>query len=249
MRPQVVAGCPASGRSWIIKQWVSHLQRAAEEADVSLSLYLLAPDHDTQLIDYFEEACSTNGILPVLSTIEEKPREDVREWNPDRYQIMADLRNTMLRDVRLLQPDYFLSIDSDILIGKKVLKQLIEDVGSSDFDAVGGKTWLAVGPRQTGKDGRPPVCHVVNYANLNSNGNLLRRDQEGFFKVDVLMALKLMTPSAYYVDYEAHRQGEDIGWSLACKQAGVKLGWDGRVRSKHCMVPEDLHRVDDRVGW
>ena len=249
MRPSVIAGCPANGREWIIKQWVQYLAMAGREADVSLSLYLLAPETSVELTRAFTEACETHDVCPILVTQEEEPREDTRVWNIKRYEVMAQLRNTMLETVRLMQPDYFLSIDSDILIGPGVLPKMISDLEDSEFDAVGSKCYLAPGPRQTGKDGRKLICHVVNYANMNSNGNLLRRDQEGFFPVDVLMAIKLMSPQAYNVDYETHRQGEDIGWSKAARAEGLKLGWDGRMVSKHCMKPEDLHRVDDRVGW
>jgi hypothetical protein len=249
MKPTVIAGCPANGREWVIRQWVSHLARAGQEAGVNLHLYMLCPGESTELIDAFEGACASNDVLPILVTQDEKPREDQRTWNIERYQVMADLRNTMLSTIRMMEPDYFLSIDSDILLGPGVLSRMIEDLEGSDYAAVGSKCYLAVGPRQTGKDGRKPVCNVVNYANLGRNGSLLRKDQEGFFPVDVLMAIKLMSPDAYNVDYEPHRQGEDIGWSNAVREAGLKLGWDGRIVSKHCMSQRDLHRVDDRVGW
>jgi len=245
----MIAGCPANGREWIIKQWVQYLAMAGREADVNLSLYLLAPDKAIELNTAFTEACETHEVCPILVTQEEEIREDTRVWDLPRYEVMTQLRNKMLETIRLMQPDYFLSIDSDILIGPGVLPKMIDDLDNSDFDAVGSKCYLAKGPRSTGKDGRKPICHVVNYAKLNSNGNLLRKDQEGFFPVDVLMAIKLMSPQAYNVDYEAHRQGEDIGWSKAVRAKGLKLGWDGRMVSKHCMSVEDLHQVDDRVGW
>lgn len=249
MKPMVMAGCPANGREWVIKQWVAYLARAGREADVNLHVYMLCPETSVELINAFEEACATHEVMPILVTQNEQPREDKRTWNIKRYEVMADLRNTMLQTVRIMQPDYFLSIDSDILLGPGVLPQMIEDLDNSDYAAVGSKCYLAPGPRQASKDGRKPVCHVVNYAKLNSNGNLLRKDQEGFFPVDVLMAIKLMSADAYNVDYEPHRQGEDIGWSNAVRAQGMTLGWDGRIVSKHCMSKEDLHRVDDRVGW
>lgn len=249
MKRTVIAGCPANGREWIIKQWVAYLARARDEADVNMMAYMLCPNLSIDLARFFEEACESHELTPILVQQKEEPREDKRTWNMDRYEVMARLRNTMLEGVRILQPDYFLSLDSDILLGPGVLPQMIDDLDNSEFDAVGSKCYLAPGPRQTGRDGRKPVCHVVNYAKLNSNGNLLRKDQEGFFSVDVLMAIKLMSPKAYHIDYSAHRQGEDIGWSNAAKAAGLELGWDGRVVSKHCMKPEELHMVDDRVGW
>jgi hypothetical protein len=67
--------------------------------------------------------------------------------------------------------------------------------------------------------------------------------------VDVIMAMKLMKPSAYWVDYRDHEQGEDVGWSIACQEQHLRLGWDGRVCSKHVMKPEQLDPIDARCGY
>jgi hypothetical protein len=63
------------------------------------------------------------------------------------------------------------------------------------------------------------------------------------------MAAKLMTPDAFRVDYEFDLQGEDVGWSRACARAGLTLGWEGRVISKHVLAPHLLTTRDPRVGF
>jgi hypothetical protein len=84
---------------------------------------------------------------------------------------------------------------------------------------------------------------------LSGGGGLIRVDGRGCHKADVIMAVKLMSPAAYNVDYEVHRQGEDIGWSIAARKKGVKLGWDGRTVSKHLMTKDALDKIDKRVGF
>lgn len=86
-----------------------------------------------------------------------------------------------------------------------------------------------------------------SYANFNKQGSLVRSDSCGVFPVDVIMAIKLMKPSAYNVDYKPARQGEDIGWSLHCKEKGLKLGWTGEVTSRHVMSKKDLDKNDIRI--
>jgi hypothetical protein len=72
---------------------------------------------------------------------------------------------------------------------------------------------------------------------------------DGCFPVGVIMAIKLMTPPAYNVDYEWNHQGEDIGWSLAALARGLKLGWDSRTTTKHVFYPHLLDEVDPRCGY
>jgi hypothetical protein len=168
----------------------------------------------------------------------EPDRGDKREWNQDRYERMSDYRNALLGLVRAIKPDYFLSVDSDILMHPMTIMSLMDAVENHGFDAAGGRTYLS-----------PTSRHITTWANLTPQGGLKRQDSDGTFQCDAIMALKLMTPAAYNVDYVGHRNGEDIGWSLNCQKAGVKLGFDGRVISKHIMQPEHLQRVDRRVGW
>lgn len=92
--------------------------------------------------------------------------------------------------------------------------------------------------------------HAPSYAMMKRHSTgLLRSDSTNVMPVDVIMAIKLMTPEAYNINYEMQRHGEDIGWSLACKTAGLKLGWDGRQANKHVMDVDALGEVDDRVGF
>lgn len=233
----LIAGCPASGREWACKQWVAHLVRAAEFAErEDLIVYMLIPEDDLRTSASIEEACHSYGVELILEHSAE-PVVTERDWlTPGRYERMVTARNTMLTSVRLLSPDLFLSIDSDIMIGRRVLAGLIKDLDK--FDAVAGKLWLST----NNKD-------IVNYAQLLPTGGLYRKDEDGTFSVDVIMALKLMNREAYWIDYEHDERGEDIGWSKSAKASGLKLGWDGSLISKHVMHPFLLEMVDKRVGW
>ena len=63
------------------------------------------------------------------------------------------------------------------------------------------------------------------------------------------MAIKMMSPKAYNIDYESHIHGEDLGWSKAVKNAGGQMLWDGQVASKHVMNMKMFDVVDKRVGY
>jgi hypothetical protein len=96
---------------------------------------------------------------------------------------------------------------------------------------------------------QPAGTMAPSWARLSYSQGLDRSDSQGYFQVQIIMAIKMMGPDAYAIDYEPHAQGEDIGWSLACERAGLQLAWDGRVASKHVMDPRQLHRRDPRVGY
>lgn len=245
---RVGVGCPVRNRAWILPQWQDHVRAAFDV--IGLKPYWIfaigvgpsGKDDGTQklLTDLYE---TESGMW---TEIAEPDVAAFRNWNEERYAHMASYRNQLLNMVRAAQPDYFLSVDSDILLHPAALLVLLDTIekthivagGPERFAAVGGKTFLSETSR-----------HITTWANLNSQGGLTRQDSNGVFACEAIMALKLMSPDAYNVDYEGHQQGEDIGWSLNCKKAGLALGWDGRICSKHVMNSEQLDRVDRRVGW
>lgn len=225
-----MVGCPVAHREWILPTWLRHVTAAADVAGLEPEIVLLCSRQDPSWNCVAER-------VPDATLIEapfHRPRDD-REWNPPRYLQMVELRNRVLAAVRQSGPDLFLSLDSDILLHPDHLKFMIEALDR--FDAVGGRCYM------TSSGTRFP-----SWARL-ARGSLQRIDSEGTFAVDVIMACKLMTPPAYNVDYRFDLQGEDIGWSTACTERGLRLGWEGRVISKHVLAPHLLTPRDARVGF
>jgi hypothetical protein len=227
----LVVGCPVSCREWILPTWFRHIERAAEVAGLQPSFTFVCHPHDRSWACLLEHAPEAT-IVPASFN----RGNDERRWNPPRYLQMVELRNELLAAVREQQPDLFLSIDSDILLHPDQLKLMIECLDR--FDAVGGRCYM------TSSGTRFP-----SWGRLSKYGNLQRTDADGTFAVDVIMAVKLMAPAAYAVDYQFDMQGEDIGWCRAAAQAGVRLGWDGRVIAKHVLAPHLLTARDPRVGF
>jgi hypothetical protein len=149
---------------------------------------------------------------------------------------MVELRNRLLQIVRLLDPPLFLSLDSDILLHPDALRNMIES--TDRFDVVGGKAFMT----STGS-----ACPSWGFP--TTGGGIHRSDAYGVFAVDIVMAIKLLTPKAYEVEYEFHGHGEDVGFSRNCRAAGLALGADARVCNKHVMTPEWLERIDERCGF
>lgn len=231
---RIAIGCPVAHRSWILDAWFEHLSEACSRSNVEPQ-FVFAGDPEDRSFEIIERYAPGYRVAYAPNT---KP-DDRRDWtSPHRYPEMVKLRNSVLAVVRGLDVSFFLSVDSDILLHPDVLQMLLADMDADPWDAIGARCYMTPTGRQ-----------CPSWGQMSSQGYLQRADADGYFPVEVIMAIKLMRPSAYWVDYETHVHGEDIGWSLACQRAGLKLAWDGRLASKHVLAPHLLHRLDPRVGF
>jgi hypothetical protein len=232
----IVVGCPVRDRAWCLPDWFEHIEKACEQVgETPHYVFVGDPKQDRSSFAAIDSSCVYYGRDRDILGLDEIYEPYKRVWNLGRFEHMARLRNTLLRRVRELAPEHYWSVDSDILVAPTTLESALD--ARSQFGAVGSRCYMT----EKGKS-------APSYAMLLGHG-LTRPDSKGCFKVDVIMAVKLMSPEAYNVDYDAHRQGEDIGWSIAAKENGVRLGWDGRTISKHLMSEDALSKVDNRVGF
>ena len=236
---RLIVGCPVRQREWIIKDWFESVEVAAARADLAPT-YAFVGDPADATLDLLHQLTDAHRRNMVLAEEPENLTAPFRrKWDYDRYDRMAFLRNSLLDLVRDEAPDYFLSADSDILLHPDCIRDLLESV--TRFDAVAG------------------ACHMMEHGEKCPNvawfipgSSDLRRQQiehHGVIPAGIIMALKLMSPTAYAVDYKAHIHGEDIGWSQRCAERGIKLGWDNRHVNKHILEPRMLGRFDERAGW
>lgn len=241
---RVVIGAPVRRREWIAEKWLDHIAWATVDAgihDDALKLVFVShPDDPTN--DVLQKATTCYGLDAIFVDDSERPEALERCWSPSRLHTMVRVRNLLLEQVRDLQPDVFLSLDSDILLNKRAIRSMLRLL------ATGGRLRPAAASHCVFLDRLS--TRFPNYAMLTDRGNMRREYVEGdLMGVHVIMAAKMMTPRAYNVDYEYDRRGEDIGWSLAARQQGLHLSWTGKVISKHCMEPGDEHKLDKRVGY
>ncbi len=242
MKKQIFIGAPTVNREWIIHDWINKTFGAISSLsdDFDFGFMMVSPEYDkgTKAVEDF---CLAMNHCFYHVVVEDKKEDDKRHWNHDRYHRMVYLRNLLLDRIRLVNPDYFLSLDTDILLHRDCISNLIDTQKSLMADAVGGKTYM------TTRGVMSPSYGMFRQQQVSQG--IRRRDSAGVIKVDVIMAIKLMTPAAYAVDYEFHTHGEDLGWSAACKRKGLSLYWDGKVTNKHVMEPRMLNEIDLRVGF
>jgi len=230
-----MVGCPVFQRDWILPSWFEAVEKAFSGFDTDPEYAFVTTLGDDLTIKCVYE--NTVGRNLTTTSVDQERDWDQRDWSAVRYHEMVRLRNALLRMVRKEKPDLFLSLDSDILIHPKLMWNLLESI--EQFDAVGG------------------LAHMISQTTITcpswwmwgTSNELLRKDSNGVHRVDIIMALKLMSPKAYNVDYTFNTLGEDLGWSKNCAEHGVILGFDGRITNKHVMCREELSIVDPRCGY
>lgn len=236
---ELLIGCPVLDRAWVLGEWFSHVERACVRAEVDPSFIFVGdPVRDPATWAVIDECAGPRLALPVVAPEPAHGRATPSDhgWTAAGYHRMVELRNELLREVRALAPQWFLSLDSDVLVHPDAIVQLLATIAS--YDAVGGKTFLTPGSTDS------PSYAMVERGSLTRYGEF-----DGVVAVDIIMAVKLMAPAAYAVDYCWHHQGEDVGWSQAARSRGLRLGYNATVASKHVMDPAMLERVDARVGF
>ena len=234
----MIIGCPVRKRDWILPLWHEHVLRACEVANVKNPEFVFACGTDDEpTLHIVKQWCD-----PIL--VSEPVREDRRDWHTERYMHMANIRNNLLRRVRQSRQDFFLSLDSDILLHPDAIKSMLENYKrykKLGCWAVGGKTFMTTAGRNCPSYG---IWKTSNY-----DQGIRRSDSSAVMPVGVLMAIKLMAPEAYNVNYDFHHWGEDLGWSANVARAGGKMWWDGTVANKHIMEPWMLDRIDKRCNF
>lgn len=237
---RLLIGAPVAHRDWIIDRWYRHAVAAGIQHDLEF-VVAAHPDDPTPA------ALMAVAEDPVhVVTVDEPRPGDQRVWSEPRFAAMARIRNQLLGAVRDLQPDLFLSLDSDILLHPDALAVMVDMI--EKFDAASSACFLSRPPRRksNGEIGAPSWRNP-NYAMLSQAGQIRREWRpSATMRVDAIMAIKLMLPAVYSVDYQSHPQGEDCGWGLACRYEKVSLGWTSMAVSKHVMDSTcDEHAVHD----
>lgn len=237
VKPYMVIGAPVHERAWVLPDWLNHIARQ----DLPWERVTLLLNYGRSSDDTLSILHDAQDMLPwTVRVIVDQEEDHVarRSWSIERYGVMTRLRNELLKWVREWEPDYYLSLDTDILLPDGAISTLLADMHSGKFDAVAPTVYMT-----------PRGAHYPNCMRLAS-GSRPKLEHDFTMLVDVVFAAVLMRPDLYRnVDYAPHQRGEDIGWGLNAQGAGMRMGINPNVKCKHIMSPEMLHEVDPRIGW
>ena len=237
----LLVGCPVYERGWVLPQWFDHLAEWTQHVSVSF-VFAYTPGNDDTLEIIREKTHKVDALWHYI-TVTDGTHSTERNWgSKDRLVTLAYLRNRLLTEVRDIEPDYYLSLDSDILVPPWEQSSLLFE-GLLQFDAVAPLVHLGGGD-------------ISNAFYQTARNHRRRVTRQQFYDtpqpVDIICASKLMAPRLFNderVHYGYHGAGEDIYWSAQATSYGYGLGLDTRIRTTHIMKPEQLDKEDIRLGW
>lgn len=242
-KTKLIIGCPIYQRDWIFPYWISCIQ--AQSVDLSeIGFVFVSSREDINTVNLLTEWRNRHPEVSVFDIVYADDLnhfshiEGQRHWTISKYENMVNLRNLLLNKVREYQPEYFLSLDSDILLSNPSTIELLIAHIKDGADAVSPLMFMTpTGYRF------PSVMKWVD-----NPGEKAHRNCEfplgTYFESDVIMAAKMMSKKVYNeVDYMIHQQGEDLGWSGECAKKGFKLYSASYIYAIHVMSQAMLQAV------
>lgn len=235
---KLIIACPIYKRDWILPYWIRCILKQSVDISNIGFIFEVSPD-DKTTIGALRVWKQLDKNIPLFDIVE---RSDIphfehqnngRQWTLSKYHNMINMRNSILSKVRDYQPDYYFSLDSDILIENPNTIELLIAHINDGADAVAPLMYMT------------PVG--TNFPSVMS----WKEDNKGFrdnsypigtyFQSDIIMAAKMMSKKTYMsIDYEFHQQGEDLGWSNNARKHNLKLFSASYIYAPHIMSPVHL---------
>lgn len=247
----ITIACPVYKRDWILPAWFYFIENQSYPLDkINFLFELGVDDHET-----YEVLLAWKKMHPEVKMFDLEVRDDLvhsaheegtRRWTHDKYHNMISMRNSLLDKVKEIKPDAHFSLDSDVLLTNPNTIELLLSHISAGADAV--NTLMFMTPFDTRF---PSVMTWLPESNYQKAQRLEKYPLGTYFKSDVIMAAKMMSPDVYMNSrYEFHTQGEDLGWSKSCAELDYDLYCASYIYTPHIMgkahMVEFLQRGDSR---
>lgn len=248
---KLIIGCPIYKRDWILNHWIRCILNQSVPVD-DIGFVFEVSSEDSATVSILEAWKKYDKRIPYFNIIY---RDDLphfqhenngRQWSISKYENMVKLRNSLLQNVREQEPDFYFSLDSDILLENPNTLELLMAHVKEGADAVNPLMFMTpIGSMYPS---------VMNWRpqEMDKAYRLEKYPLGTYFKSDVIMAAKMMNRKVYQnIDYSIHQQGEDVGWSLSCRDKGYNLFCASYIYSPHIMSPlmynEYIKNGDDRL--
>jgi len=237
----ILIGCPIYKREWILPYWFHCLERQTFDIkDVGFIFEAGVDDKETiDFLVYWKKNSKNINIFDIEVRDDLSHHSHVegsRRWTYSKYENMVSMRNSLLDKAKEIKPDYYYSLDSDILLTNPyTIEVLVNNLQKKEIDAI--NTLMFMTP--FGVD-FPSVMSWIEQQDQSA----YRHDNYPIgtlFKSDIIMAAKMMSKKVYMNSrYRFHPQGEDLGWSLDCREKEYNLYCASNIYTPHIMGKQEL---------
>lgn len=218
---RIAIGCPVFERSWSLPRWFNSIFQQKinlRQADLVFALTDFGGDNTLDIITKYGQKFNSCTIIDC---------NDVKAFgdrDSTRYYSLTILRNRIFEVLRNLQPDYYFSWDSDILLPDGTLKALIKD----KKDIVG--PWVDLVP----PNGIPNCATKIGDGFRRRKPYAQFYPQSGLYEVSTVFAVSLMANPVFNTcTYKWNTGGEDYGFAEEVINAGFKSWMDANFIGQH----------------
>jgi GT2 family glycosyltransferase len=229
MTGKVAIGCVVRDRGWILDEYLQALTRI----DYTNKLYIFLENDSKDDTKELLNNVSLDGPKLIYSIETGSPYGERDMHSVDMFSNLAYIRNRFAELFLNTDAEYLLSVDSDILVPRNILKKLmlgdrrliigaaISNIPSAVLDGkTNGNFMIQYGP----------ACfiHPPQYP------------LTGCMEVDVIGAVYLIPRQVLEsgVRYAQHPQGEDIAFCTQAKEKGYRMQVMLDLICEHRMVPK-----------
>jgi len=219
--PTITIGCPIANRSYLIDRFLDAIYNLNYPKD-KIKLFFLVNncnDGTDSTIKKYRIRHEKEYLAINIDTYKMKFKPDKRlaGYRNDIYTRLAELRNYMKFKI---DTDYYLSLDSDIIIQSHTLiellnaqKDIIASVINNDSILRPYESYPNIRTNLL-KDGQQGITHYMDFP------------QDSIVEVGYTGAIYLLSKAVCEnknIKYEFHVQGEDIPFSINARNEGYKL--------------------------
>lgn len=244
----ILIGCPVYKRDWILPDWFAAIEKQNYPMEKIGFIFELGEDDEATeevLYDWQQkhpEVKTFDGLI--RADLKHNVHQDgQRHWNAVKYEVMVDLRNSLLERASCLDFDCYFSLDSDILIDDPDTLLFLSEC-TDYYDVVSPLSYMT--PYDTDY---PSVMWWEDEPGFNAIRDSARVKPGDFFQADIVMAAKMMSKQVYRTTrYVWHRQGEDLGFARMLHKRNFRSYCAGNIYAFHAM---HKHTLTDykRIGY
>lgn len=226
---RLAIGTPVYQRAWSLPLWFEALETQELPPGTELSFHFgCSPSTDGTeklLLDW------TVGHYCHMVRCADLPSFAERSGG-QRFAVLGEVRNRVLDSVERAGADYFLSVDTDILLRPGAVRAMLACAQERDAGVVGALLDMTgVWPVMV-----PSAMELVGNGNGSLKGRRWRHDELPTEprRVGVTMAAQLLSRRAWELGhYDFHSQGEDIAFAISLERAGVSRWIEPRAQARH----------------
>jgi len=222
----LIIGAPVKDRAWSLPAWHEGLRASG----CPIVCLLSRSEDDSRSV------LEALGVEVVEDPEEGRPVQEIdgHVWNKGQsvFGYMARLRNRLLDLMIEREAQYFLSLDSDIVLPPNAIRDLLAVMERTGADVISPAVATCFDPVEW------------NTMNWGTDGRAWRHYiPQVTGPVDVVMAAMLLNRRAMEsCRWMSHPQGEDIGFCLLAEKRGISRWWVPEMACTHMMFRE-MERV------